>query len=194
VSEDDTNMYHSHPYSIAKTMGHNMVKFYRETYNLPFSNGVIFTTESPLKKPHFLLNKVAKHIADCKANDNIKPLIVGDLSSYRNILHASDVANAIHLIISQDKAEDYLICNTESHKVYDLVLQLYANVGIELEQRENILYKKGTNIEVVIMENNYLGFDALLTNIQGYPTKLLGLGWTPTKSINNILLGINFYS
>ena len=85
ASEDDNNMYHSHPYSIAKTMGHNMVKFYRETYNLPFFNGVIFTTESPLKKPHFLLNKVAKHIADCKANDIITPLIVGDLRSYRNI-------------------------------------------------------------------------------------------------------------
>lgn len=187
VSEDDNNMYHSHPYSIAKTMGHNMVKFYRETYNLPFSNGVIFTTESPFKKPHFLLNKVAKHIADCKANDVITPLIVGDLSSYRNILHASDVASAIHLIISQDRAEDYLICNTESHKVYDLVLQLYANVGIELEQRENILYKQGTDIEVVIMENKYLGFDALPTNIRGYPTKLSNLGWSPIKSINNIL-------
>jgi GDP-mannose 4,6-dehydratase len=191
VSEDDNNMYHSHPYSIAKTMGHNMVKFYRETYNLPFSNGVIFTTESPLKKPHFLLNKVAKHIADCKANDVITPLIVGDLSSYRNILHASDVASAIHLIISQDIAEDYLICNTESHKVYDLVLQLYANVGIELEHRENILYKQGTNIEVVIMENKYLGFDALPTNIQGHPKKLMDLGWSPKTSINTILLDIN---
>jgi GDP-D-mannose dehydratase len=134
---------------------------------------------------------VAKHIEDCKVNDCITPLIVGDLSSYRNILHASDVASAIHLIISQDRAEDYLICNTESHKVYDLVLQLYANVGIELEHRENILYKKGTNIEVVIMENKYLGFDALPTNIQGYPSKLSNLGWTPIKSINDILLGIN---
>jgi len=187
VSEDDNNMYHSHPYSIAKTMGHNMVKFYRETYNLPFYNGVIFTTESPLKKPHFLLNKVAKHIQECKANDIITPLIVGDLNSYRNILHASDVANAIHKIITQEKGEDYLICNTESHKVYDLVLQLYANVGIELEQRENILYKKGTYIEVVKMENKYVGFDALPTNIQGYPTKLLNLGWTPIKSIYDIL-------
>ena len=190
VSEDDTNMYHSHPYSIAKTMGHNMVKFYRETYNLPFYNGVIFTTESPLKKPHFLLNKVAKHIADCKANDIITPLIVGDLSSYRNILHASDVAAAIHIIISQEQGEDYLICNTKSHKVYDLVLQLYANVGIELEQRENILYKHGSNTEVVVMENKYVGFDTLPTNIQGHPKKLLDLGWSPKTSINTILLDI----
>ena len=188
VTEDDHNMYHSHPYSIAKTMGHNMVKFYRETYNLPFSNGVIFTTESPLKKPHFLLNKVAKHIEECKANDTITPLIVGDLSSYRNILHASDVANAIHKVISQEIGDDYLICNIESHKVYDLLLQKYANAGIELEQRENVLYKKGIDIEVVIIENKYLGFDVLPTNIKGYPKKLLDLKWVPVKSINSILL------
>jgi hypothetical protein len=74
--------------------------------------------------------------------------------------------------------------------VYDLVLQLYANVGIELEQRENILYKKGTDIEVVKMENKYLGLDALPTNIQGYPKKLMELGWYPEKSIATILLGI----
>jgi GDP-mannose 4,6-dehydratase len=193
VSEDDTNMYHLHPYSIAKTMGHNVVKFYRDTYNLPFSNGVIFTTESPQKKPHFLLNKVAKHIADCKANDTTTPLVVGDLSSYRNILHASDVVNAIHLIISQEKGEDYLICNTESYKVYDLVLKLYENANIELEQLDNILYKKGTHIQVVIMENKYSGVDALPTNIKGYPTKLLNLGWNPIKSINSILLGITSF-
>jgi GDP-mannose 4,6-dehydratase len=183
VTEDDHNMYHSHPYSIAKTMGHNMVKFYRETFNLPFSNGIIFTTESPLKKPHFLLNKVAKHIKECQNSDCITPLIVGDLNSYRNILHASDVTNAIHTIILQETGEDYLICNTESHKVYDLVLQKYANAGIELEARGNILYKQGTDIEVVIIEHIYSGTDIQPTNIKGHPTKLLGLGWVPAKSI-----------
>jgi hypothetical protein len=64
-----------------------------------------------------------------------------------------------------------------------LVLRKYKNESIELEQRENILYKKGTDIKVVIMENKYLGFDSQPTNIQGYPSKLLKLGWSP-KSID----------
>jgi hypothetical protein len=41
------------------------------------------------------------------------------------------------------------------------------------------------------MENKYLGFDARPTNIEGYPTKLLSLGWRPTKPIDSILLEIN---
>ena len=32
ISEDDTHKYHIHPYSIAKSMGHDIVKYYREYY------------------------------------------------------------------------------------------------------------------------------------------------------------------
>ena len=52
---DNTN--HLHPYSIAKIMGQNIVKFYRENYNLNFSNGIIFTTQSIKKKMYFCLIK-----------------------------------------------------------------------------------------------------------------------------------------
>jgi len=187
VSEDDTNMYHTHPYSIAKTMGHNIIKFYRETYNCPFSNGVIFTTESPLKTPVFLLNKVVQHIKASLHSESIIPLVVGNLDSYRNILHASDVANAIHVILTQHSGNDYLICNTESNKVYDLVCKLYENAGILLERRNNSLYKKDTDIKVIEITET-LNNEMKPTNIRGYPEKLLKIGWTPSISINDILV------
>ena len=85
VEENDHNMFHIHPYSIAKTMGQNMVEFYRKTHNMNFSNGVIFTTESPLKKQLFLLNKIANHIKAFKTGDMVTPLVLGNLDSYRNI-------------------------------------------------------------------------------------------------------------
>jgi GDPmannose 4,6-dehydratase len=186
VKEDDRNMFHLHPYSIAKTMGHSMVEFYRNTYGLPFSNGVIFTTESRLKNSAFLLNKVASHI---KAwNTGEKPALhVGNLDSYRSILHASDVANAIQLITSQEKGNSYLICNAESHKMYDLVVKLYLANGIELERSDNILREKNTGLEVVIIQDKQLGFDSAPTNIRGEATKLSALGWTPLMSVADIL-------
>jgi GDP-D-mannose dehydratase len=115
VAEDDHNMYHSHPYSIAKTMGHNMVKFYRDTYSLPFYNGVIFTTESPLKKPHFLLNKVKTHIEECKTTDTIKPLIVGDLSSYINIRIFLQLDTMFGIIIIGAKLDLLSLLDSGSH-------------------------------------------------------------------------------
>jgi GDP-mannose 4,6-dehydratase len=186
VKEDDRNMFHLHPYSIAKTMGHSMVEFYRNTYGLPFSNGVIFTTESRLKNSAFLLNKVASHIKAWNTGEKTA-LHVGNLDSYRSILHASDVANAIQLITSQEKGNSYLICNAESHKMYDLVVKLYLANGIELERSDNILREKNTGLEVVIIQDKQLGFDSAPTNIRGEATKLSALGWTPLMSVADIL-------
>ena len=185
VNENDNNMYHNHPYSIAKIMGHTIVDFYRNTYNLPFSNGIIFTTESNIKKPIFLLNKVAEHAK--KWNEIKEPLILGSLDSYRNILHAKDVVNAIKYIITQSIGDTYLICNKNSIQIYELVIKLYSNFGIFLNKQNNILYEKESNLPVVIINNVYNGTDNTNTNIQGSPEKLLNLGWTPTISIDDIL-------
>jgi GDP-mannose 4,6-dehydratase len=186
VQEDDHTMFHIHPYSIAKTMGHSMVEFYRNTYGLPFSNGVIFTTESPLKRPEFLLNKVAAHIREWKKG-NKTVLNVGNLSSTRNILHASDVASAIHTIVAQEKGDTYLICNDQSHRVYDLVIQLYRIAGIEIEEIENGLKEINSGLPVLIIEDKQLGFDSTPTNIRGEAKKLKELGWKPVVTIDNVL-------
>jgi len=184
VKEDDHHMFHLHPYSIAKIMSHSIIDFYRTTYNLPFSNGVIFTIESHLKKPVFLLNKVAEHIRQWN-NGNIQPLIVGNLSSYRNILHASDLANAIYTIILQDKGENYIISNDISHKVEELVVLLYSKSSIQLTKRDNVFYEN--EIPVVIIQDKRISSDTMPTNITGETTKLKNLGWYPCVSIDNIL-------
>jgi GDP-mannose 4,6-dehydratase len=186
IQEDDSNTFHLHPYSIAKIMGQSIVDFYRKTYDLPFSNGIIFTTESHLKSPNFLLNKVAAHIKEWK-NGKKNALKVGNLDSYRNILHASDVANAVHKIISQEKGENYLICSNGSHKVYNLVEKLYSLSGIYLEKNDMGVFEKKTGLQVLTIEDKQLGFDSVPTNIRGEAKKLRELGWTPSESIENIL-------
>lgn len=169
VKENDTHMYHLHPYSIAKIMGHSIVNFYRTTYNLPFSNGILFTIESPLKKQTFLLNKVSNHVKKWNLGDK-NPLKVGNLDSYRNILQADKAVDIIYKIISKEIGNDYLICDNKSHKVYDLVVNIYSNSGIVLYKKDNILYEKDTNEKVLIIDNSFVGFDTFQTNIRGYPS------------------------
>ena len=133
-----------------------------------------------------MLNKVASHIKSWK-DGNKTALQVGNLDSFRNILHASDVANAIHKIVSQESGDSYLICNDESHKVYDLVLTLYSLSGIELERNDNALFDKMSGLEVLKIKDNQLGFDSTPTNIRGEAIKLKNLGWSPQKSSEIIL-------
>jgi len=183
--DGDTNMYHNHPYSIAKILGHSTVDFYRNTYNMPFSNGVIFTTESPLKRPEFLLNKVSAHIRKWKAGEHIC-LTIGNLDSYRNIIHASDVANAIHTIVAQCKGDSYLICGNESKKILDLVLQLFSKAGLSLQQKDNEFYDMDTGKHILTIDKN-TGVDSTPINIRGESKKLKDLGWTQLISVDDIL-------
>ena len=154
-NDNDSNMYSEHPYGISKIMGHSIVDFYRKTYGLNFSNGVLFTVESPNKSEKFLLKKVIKH-------DKTKPLILGNLNSLRNIIHAVDVAKAVRVIINQPKGDTYLICNTENITVKDLVLKIFDGEVIETEK-------------------------CPYTKLDGYPKKLIQLGWKPTYTIDQII-------
>ena len=185
VKENDNNMFHTHPYSIAKIIGHSIVDFYRQTYNLPFSNGIIFTVESSLKKPIFLLNKISNHIKNWI--NNKQPLYVGNLDSYRNIIHASDVANAIFYILEQQSGNNYLICNDNSYKIIDLVKSLYSRSNINLIKDDNILYDSNTKLPIIIIEDHQISFEQEPTNISGTANNLKNIGWKPLVSIENIL-------
>lgn len=180
------NTLHSHPYSIAKIMGQQIIKFYRETYNLHFSNGILFTTQSIKKSKNFLLNKIYNHIK----NESItEPIILGNIDSYRNIIHPYDVVNSIKYILNNNTGDDYNICNYNSYKIEDLVFKLYKNFNIELIKNEenNNYYDKKLNILKLIIKNLNDGLDKKSIDIKGYPTKLINLGWKIKYSIDDII-------
>jgi GDP-mannose 4,6-dehydratase len=177
IKEDDNNFFHNHPYSIGKILGHTTVDFYRNTYNLPFSNGIIFSAESPRKNKENILNKVAYHAKNWKNKKDT--LILGSLASYRNMIHAIDVARAIEIIINQDYGNNYLICNETSLKILDLVIKIYKSHEIELITINNNLFDKETGEMVIEIKDNKNGLDNTIIDIKGYPTKLKALNWFP---------------
>ena len=180
------NTLHSHPYSIAKIMSQNIVKFYRETYNLHFSNGILFTTQSIKKSNNFLLNKIYNHI---KTEDINKPIIVGNLDSYRNIIHSHDVVNGIKYILNNNTGDDYNICNYNSYKIEDLVIKLYKNFNIDLikDKQDKFYYDKKLNIPKIIIQDSNDGLDKKIIDIKGCPVKLTNLGWKIKYSIDDII-------
>ena len=177
---------HLHPYSIAKIMSQQIIKFYRETYNLHFSNGILFTTQSIKKSNNFLLNKIYNHI---KSEKNNEPIVIGNLDSYRNIIHPYDVVNSIKYILNNVNGDDYNICNYDNYKMEDLVLKLYKNFNIDLikDEQNKIYYDKKLNIERIIIHDSNNGLDRKIIDIKGYPNKLTNLGWKIKYSIEDIL-------
>jgi GDP-D-mannose dehydratase len=116
----------------------------------------------------------------------VDALVVGNLDSTRNIIHASDVASAIRTIMDQDVGDTYLICGDGSYKIVDLVTKMYANSGIELENRDGKYYDVATG-KLVLRVDETLGADSMQIHIRGEATKLKGLGWTTKISVDGIL-------
>jgi NDP-4-keto-2,6-dideoxyhexose 3-C-methyltransferase len=187
VEEDDTHYKPATLYAIGKLTSHLVIEWYRKTYNLPFSNGILFMTESAYRGKDFLIPKCKNHASVWK--NTRTPLTLGSLESMRNITHAADVASAIRIILEQDKGDTYNICNpTTFVKVETIVKKIYESEGIFLK-RENNSYTDTNSGELVLHINT--NFRDRPTEINGYCQKLRNLEWTPVYStIDMILSGL----
>jgi NDP-4-keto-2,6-dideoxyhexose 3-C-methyltransferase len=182
IQDDDINFKPNSIYSISKTFGHNIIDYYRKKHKLHISNGIIFTTESPLRKNIFLFRKITEHSHNWKITGQV--LQLGSLDSYRNINHASDIADAIKVIINHTHGDSYVICNTDNMiKIEDAVIKLYKMNNIELERVDNTFVEKTTKKHVLTVGGAFRG---AVTKINGNPNKLLSLGWKPKYSIDDI--------
>jgi len=186
IQENDLNMRPSTLYGVCKAAAHSIVNFYRTQYDLPFSNGVLFTTESKLRKPSFLLKKVAIHAAQVQTG-TYEPLILGRLDSSRTITHTEDVANAIRIILDQPQGDTYLICASNHQTVESLVLATYSYRGIILEKRDSCFYNTKDGQLVLRVNSDQHKRNELCVNITGHATKLRALGWNPAYTVADVI-------
>jgi GDPmannose 4,6-dehydratase len=131
------------PYATAKVYAHQMARIYRESYGLFIACGILFNHESPRRPRHFLTQKIA-HGAACAAlgikdspilNEVGQPIVkdgklaLGNLSVSRDWGFAGDFVKAMHLVLQQDKPEDYVIGTGELHSLENLCNAAYDCVG-----------------------------------------------------------------
>lgn len=182
VTDDSTNFNHLHPYSISKIMSHSVVSMYRDMYNYNWFNGILFTTESGYKEGDFLLSKLSKSIR------NKEFIKVGNLDSFINIIHGSDVASAIYTIITKGDPSNYVISNESSSccKVKDLVKLMYEMAGYQLEETSNTFVDTTTG-KVMMEWDAPPSQQAKPTKINGHPAKLLNMGWKPKYTHSDII-------
>jgi GDPmannose 4,6-dehydratase len=120
-----------------------MAHIYRESYGLFIACGILFNHESPRRPRNFLTQKVA-HGAACAAlgikdspmlNELGQPIVkngklaLGNLNVARDWGFAGDFVQAMHLVLQQDKPEDFVIGTGELHTLENLCNAAYDCVG-----------------------------------------------------------------
>jgi len=120
------------PYACAKLFSYNMVKCYRESYDMFASNGILFNHESPRRGGNFVTNKVV--IGAVKIKKGLQnELALGNLDSTRDWGHAKDYVKIMWQILQLDKADDYVCATGKSHSVRELCEYTFNKLGLNYE-------------------------------------------------------------
>jgi len=128
---EETSLLPQSPYAVAKLASHRMVQIYREAYNLYACSGILFNHESPRRGENFVTRKITKYIGRL-VNNKLEPnekLKLGNINAVRDWGHAKDYVEAMRLMLSQDKADDFVISTGQCQSVENFLIESFSFVN-----------------------------------------------------------------
>ena len=137
-----TPFYPRSPYAVAKLYGYWITVNYREAYGLHASNGILFNHESPVRGETFVTRKITMALSRIVSGMQER-LYLGNLSSKRDWGHAKDYVRAMHLILQQEKPDDYVIATGVTTSIRDFVGMAGRYIGLEISFEGDGVDEKG---------------------------------------------------
>jgi GDPmannose 4,6-dehydratase len=128
-----TAFYPRSPYGVSKVYGHYITVNYRESYGMHASSGILFNHESPRRGLEFVTRKISNAAARIKLGKQ-KELMLGNLAARRDWGFAGDYVRAMHLMLQQPEADDYVVGTGEAHSVQEFVEIAFGHLGLDWQQ------------------------------------------------------------
>jgi len=168
-----TPMHPVSPYGCSKVLAFNLVRHYRNAFNMHACNGILFNHESPRRGTNFVTNKVVKRAVEIKKGlaENLE---LGNMDSSRDWGHSYDYVRAIHLINTHDVADDFIVATGESYTVREMCDYVFSSLDMD--------YK-----DYVIQNPKYMRPEEL-KYLKGDSSKTREvLGWKPKYTFESML-------
>lgn len=144
------------PYGASKASARQIVKVWRDSYDLYAVQGWLFNHEGTRRGTEFVTRKITKGVAKIKkaidSQNFIEVIKLGNLESKRDWSDAEDFVHGVWLMLNQEKPKDYVLSSNETHTVREFVELSFAAAGIEGKW----LGQKGTIEEVFINKDSRL--------------------------------------
>lgn len=121
------------PYGISKVAGFHLTRNYREAYGLYGVSGILFNHESPRRGFEFVSRKTTSAVARIKLG-LASELRIGNLEAKRDWGHAKDYVRAMHSMLQQSEADDFVIATGETHSVRELCEIAFAEVDLDYRE------------------------------------------------------------
>jgi GDPmannose 4,6-dehydratase len=169
---ETTKMTPVSPYGCSKVFGYNIVRNYRNAYNMHASNGILFNHESPRRGSNFVTNKVVKGAVMIKLG-LLDKLELGNLDAYRDWGHSKDYVKAMHLILQQPEPNDWVVATGVTHSVREMCDYVFSKLGLD--------YK-----DYIIQNQKFLRPEEL-KYLKGDSSRIRALGWQPEYTFETLM-------
>jgi GDPmannose 4,6-dehydratase len=120
------------PYGISKVAGFDLTRNYREAYDMYCVSGLLFNHESKRRGFEFVTRKITSTVGRIKMG-LASELRIGNLEAKRDWGHAADYVRAMHLMLQQPEADDYVVATGETHSVREFCERAFAEVGLDYQ-------------------------------------------------------------
>jgi GDPmannose 4,6-dehydratase len=121
------------PYGSAKLYAHNMIDIYRRHYGLFACSAILYNHESPRRGVNFVTRKVVRAAAAIKLGlqDSLE---LGTLDARRDWGYAKDYVRAMHLMLNQQRPDDYVIATGVTHSIKELCQIAFGYLDLDFEK------------------------------------------------------------
>lgn len=123
ILNEESSIYPTNPYGIAKSSSHFLVSAYRENYKIFAINGIFFNHDSPYREKKFLFKYIISEATKIKKNNNNK-ISLSDPRPVRDFGFAGDFMEAAYRILSYKKPQDFIIATGKSISVRKLAKKI----------------------------------------------------------------------
>ena len=130
---EKTRFYPRSSYGISKCTGFDLVRNYREAYNLFACTGILFNHESPRRGFEFVTRKITSAVARIKSGKQ-KYLELGNIKAKRDWGHAKDYVEAMWKMLQQNKPDDFVIGTGKVHSVENFLKLSFKYAGLDYKK------------------------------------------------------------
>jgi GDPmannose 4,6-dehydratase len=190
------------PYGAAKIAARQIVKVFRESYNLFAIQGIAMNHESPRRGHEFITRKITSALARISANrmrgvEGV-PLVLGNLAAKRDWSHAKDIVEGIWLMLNQTEPKEYLLSSNETHSVRQFLELAMLKVGFDFVDVNVVRAEPSTQTRIeytfksdntpIVLSSSAFYRPAEVSLLWGDSTKAREeLGWSPKISFDALI-------
>jgi GDPmannose 4,6-dehydratase len=191
------------PYGASKSAARQLVKVYRESYNLYAIQGLLFNHEGTRRGEEFVTRKITRGVSRIKKaiveGKSFEPIELGNVKAKRDWSDAEDFVDGIWKMLNQKAPNEYVLSSNETHTIAEFVWHAFKAADIEgawhgqaesaefsISTKDAIKYEPVSSVLVKINPKFYRPAEVDL--LLGDSTKARKeLGWKPETSFEQLV-------